>query len=480
MLNWGVGKWQRRMALQLDFNYMMSDFAGTQHGISADDLSGLSDIASRIHQELNEQREAGKIGFYSLPYNRESVREISAWARKARKKHQNVVVLGIGGSCLGPKALHSALAGGVWSNLASRKQRDGNPRFFFADNVDPDSFTRLLNAVDPKNTLFLVVTKSGTTAETMSQFLVVRRLLEKAVGRKKIADHLVAITDSQKGLLRVIVEREHLTDFVIPGNVGGRFSIFTPVGLVPAALMGLDITRLLEGAAFMDSRTSEKDLMKNPAYAAGALLFLADKMRGKNITVMMSYSDQLYDTADWFRQLWAESLGKKNSLGGQQVFTGLTPIKALGVTDQHSQTQLYMEGPYDKVTVFLAVGKFAHRVEIPALYPDLPDVHYLGGHNMEELFQAERRATRHAMLQAGRPNMTITLPEINEFTIGQLLFMLEVQTAFTGGLYNINPFDQPGVELGKQLTYGLMGREGFEDSRREIEQSKPLNEKFIL
>lgn len=480
MLNWGARKWQRRMALQLDFNYMMSAYVGKQHGISAEDLTGLTDIAADIHRDLREKREAGKIGFYDLHRNRESAGEISAWARKARKRHQNVVILGIGGSCLGPKSLHSALVGGWWANIGTRKERGNIPRFFFADNVDPDGFTRLLGSLDLKKTLFVVITKSGTTAETMSQFLVVRRLLEKTVGKRKINEHLVAVTDSQKGLLRVIVERENLTDFIIPGNVGGRFSVFTPVGLLPAALMGLDIDKLLDGAAFMDSRTAEPDLLKNPAYAAGALLFLADKIRGKHITVMMSYSDALFDTADWFRQIWAESLGKKSSLGGQEVYTGLTPVKALGVTDQHSQTQLYMEGPFDKATMFLTVGKFSNKVEIPTMYPDLPDVHYLGGHTMEELFQAERRATRHAMLQAGRPSMTITLPELNEFTLGQLLFMLQVQTAFTGGLYNIDPFDQPGVELGKKLTYGLMGREGFEDRRREVEESKPLNEKFIL
>jgi len=480
MFNRRTAKWQSRMALKLDFNYMLNEYVGPRHGLSVEDLSGLSEIASRIHDDLKARREAGKIGFYNLPHDRATSAKIEAFAKKARRSFQNVVILGIGGSSLGPKALHSSLIGGMWANLATRRQRGGIPRFFFADNIDPDGFSRLLRAVDPSKTLFIVVTKSGTTAETMSQFLIVRRLLEKEVGRKKVSQHLVAVTDSQKGLLRIIAEREDLEDFIIPGNVGGRFSVFTPVGLLPAALMGIDLEELLDGAAYMDSRTSGADLMTNPAYVAGALLFLADKLRGRHITVMMSYSDSLYDIADWFRQLWAESLGKKNSLGGQEVFTGLTPVKALGVTDQHSQTQLYMEGPFDKSTVFLAVEKFAEQCPIPKLYGDLPDLAYLGGNSLADLFQAERLATEDAMLQAGRPSMTLTLPEVNPFTVGQLLYLLEVQTAFTGGLYNIDPFDQPGVELGKKLTYGLMGREGFESVRGELASRKARNAKFIL
>jgi glucose-6-phosphate isomerase len=480
MLLWRSQKKQRRMALKLDYNYMMSDYIGKDHGIAPEDLSGLSEVAGKIHLDLKQKRDTGKIGFYDLPYDNQTVKEITAYAKKRIKRFQNVVLLGIGGSCLGPRALHSALVGGAWANLASRKRRGDVPRFFFADNVDPLAFGRLLEAVDPARTLFIVICKSGTTAETMSQFLIVRRLLEKQVGRKKLAGHLAVITDSQKGLQRIIAEREGLDDFIIPDNVGGRFSVFTPVGLLPAALMGIDLRLLLEGAAFMDERTCKPDLLENPAYTAGALLFLAQKLKGMNIDVMMSYSEALYDIADWFRQLWAESLGKKKSLAGQEVHAGLTPVKALGVTDQHSQTQLYMEGPLDKVLIFLALEKYGRSVPIPPLYPDLPDANYLGGHTLEELFAAERLATEYALLKAGRPSMTISLPEINAFTLGQLLFMLEVQTAFTGELFNINPFDQPGVELGKQFTYGMMGRPGFENMKEAFETRQPKNDRYTL
>ena len=478
MRRWRSKKWQRRMSLKLDYNYMMSEFVGDEHGIAENDLRGLSEVAHDIHAELSAGRESGKIGFFDLPYDTATAEMVSGYAKRAAKRFKNVVILGIGGSCLGPKALHTSLAGGMWANLVRRKARGNIPRFIFADNVDNDSFAHVLQFAEPKKTLYLVITKSGTTAETMSQFLVVRELLEKKVGRKNVADHLVAITDGQHGRLRNVADREKLVDFIIPENVGGRFSIFTPVGLLPAALMGIDISELLAGAAFMDSRCKKDDLFSNPAYIAAALLFLADRTKEMNINVMMAYSDALYDIADWFRQLWAESLGKKVSLSGKEVFTGITPVKALGVTDQHSQTQLYMEGPFDKVIIFLAVETFSARVPIPRLYPELSDLHYLGGHTFGKLFTAERLATEYALLKAGRPSMTISLPEINPFTLGQLLYMLEVQTAFAGSLYNINPFDQPGVELGKQFTYGLMGHHGFENMRESFENRQRKKDKY--
>ncbi|HUU29941.1 MAG TPA: glucose-6-phosphate isomerase [archaeon] len=480
MHKWRSKKWQRRMGLKLDYNYMMSEYLGEGLGIAEDDLLGLNEVTRHIHRDLQDKREKGQLGFFDLPFDQETVEKILKYAKSAVKHFRNVVILGIGGSCLGPKALHSALSGGMWANLSTRKARGGFPRFFFADNIDPDSFSRLLQLADPKETLFIAITKSGTTAETMSQFMVVHEHLRRKVGSKHVAQHLVVVTDAQNGRLRNVADREELTDFIIPENVGGRFSVFTPVGLLPAALMGIDIRELVAGAAFMENRTSGNKPTANPAYLAGSLLFLADRTLEKRINVMISYSDALFDMADWFRQLWAESLGKKVSLTGQEVYTGLTPIKALGVTDQHSQTQLYMEGPNDKVLIFLAVEKLATDVKIPALYPELPDLHYLGGHTLAGLFRAERLATEYALLKAQRPSMTILLPEINAFTIGQLLYMLEVQTAFAGGLYNINPFDQPGVELGKKFTYGMMGRAGFENMRESFERRKPKSEKFIV
>jgi len=251
--------------------------------------------------------------------------------------------------------------------------------------------------------------------------------------------------------------------------VGGRFSVFSSVGLLPAAVVGIDIEELLAGAAYMNEICTTSDLFQNPAYLNATLQYLADK-KGKPMSVMMPYADSLKEIADWYRQLWAESLGKRVSLDGKTVHVGPTPIKALGATDQHSQMQLYIEGPFDKVITLIGVKDFGAEAKIPKAYKEIGELGYLGGHSLKGLLQAEMLATEMALTKNNRMNCTITLSEVNAFTIGQLLQMLMIQTAFAGGLYNIDPFDQPGVEHGKQYAYGLMGRKGYEGKKKEVEE----------
>jgi glucose-6-phosphate isomerase len=239
----------------------------------------------------------------------------------------------------------------------------------------------------------------------------------------------------------------------IPPDVGGRFSVLSSVGLLPAALVGIDIEALLAGAADMDERCRSDDVARNPAGVFACLQHAADTELHAPIHVMLSYSDRLYLTADWFRQLWAESLGKDNR--------GPTPVKALGATDQHSQVQLYIEGPFDKTITILAVNDRSNDVPIPKEYPNVGALSYLGGHTLGELLNAERLATAQALAQRGRMNMTIELPVLNAHTMGQLFMMLQIATVYGGALYGVNPFDQPGVELGKELTYGFFGRAGY-------------------
>ena len=192
---------------------------------------------------------------------------------------------------------------------------------------------------------------------------------------------------------------------------------------------------------------------------------------GKNIGVLMPYSDNLRTVSDWYAQLWAESLGKNVTLQGEPCNVGQTPVKALGVTDQHSQVQLYTEGPYDKVVTFLSVGSYKEKFPIPHGCEDIPDVSFLGGHTMEELIQAENKATAYALTKAGRLNYTITLPEVNEFTLGQLLFLFELQTAYAGAMFDINTFNQPGVEAGKKATFALLGKPGYQEQKKELDQA---------
>jgi glucose-6-phosphate isomerase len=310
--------------------------------------------------------------------------------------------------------------------------------------------------------LFNVVSKSGTTAETMAQFLIVREKLAQVFPDDGYRRHLIFTTDPAKGVLRQLADAEDIATLPIPENVGGRFSVLSAVGLLPAALIGIDIKRLLQGAADMDERCRTADLSANPAGMFAMLQYIAHTTAGAPIHVMMPYSDRLYLTADWFRQLWAESLGKRKTRDGRDVFTGPTPVKALGATDQHSQVQLYMEGAFDKTVTFLSVESDAIDLTIPQLYSEIPALAYLGGHTLAELLNAERTATAAALASAGRMNLTIRLPALDAYAMGQLLMMLQIATVYAGALYGVNPLDQPGVELGKELTYGIMGRSGFE------------------
>jgi glucose-6-phosphate isomerase len=304
--------------------------------------------------------------------------------------------------------------------------------------------------------------------------------LKKRLGGETIGRHIVATTDRNKGNLVKIAQEYKLKMFVIPDGVGGRFSELCPVGLLPAAVCGIDIEQMLAGAAYMDELGQSEDIRKNQAWMAGALQYIAMTKKGKNIQVVMPYADSMKYMADWFAQLWAESLGKKFTARGKAVHAGQTPVKSLGVTDQHSQVQLYTEGPFDKVITFLGVEKFRTEYPIPEGFQDIPAVHFLSGHSLNELMRCEREATEYALVKAGKLNQTILLPEVNEFTVGELLYFFEVQTAVCGELLGIDAYDQPGVEEGKNATYAMLGRAGYEAKREELAARKPKEGRFTL
>ncbi|UCD59329.1 MAG: glucose-6-phosphate isomerase [Candidatus Hydrogenedentota bacterium] len=459
----------RTHRITLDYTNLMADVLGSKHGVSRAELQSELFKTSEISRLLKKRRAEGRLAFMDLPYQKQWVREIEDYVRRIPKTIENFVVIGIGGSALGNIMLHTALNHPEY-NLLPRTQRAGRPRMFFLDNVDPDRTASLLETLDPRKTLLNVITKSGDTAETMSNFLVARVWLMRAIGKKGISRHIVATTDRTKGHLRKLVEKEGYESLIVPDGVGGRFSVLTPVGLLSAAVSGINIRQLLKGAAAMDTICRTDDPKKNPAALNALLHYLLDTRKGKKISVMMPYVHRLRDFADWYRQLWAESLGKKLSLGGEQVNVGQTPVKALGATDQHSQIQLYMEGPFDKVITFIGLEKYPSEVKIPRAFADMEGIAYLGGHSLGKLIKAEQQSTALALAKNSRPNCTVTLPELNPSTLGQLIYMYELQTAFAGALYEINPFDQPGVELGKKYTCGMMGRGGYERFKNEVER----------
>ncbi|MBM2825737.1 MAG: glucose-6-phosphate isomerase, partial [Dehalococcoidales bacterium] len=424
-------------------------------------------------------KKSGELGFYQLPYDLAAANESISLAGSIRQRCDDFIVLGIGGSALGGMALFHSLCP-PWHNLLPRSERGGAPRMFFMDNIDPRTFKSILDIINPEKAVFNVISKSGTTTETLSQFLIVRQLLMERLGKTSVKEHLIITTGAAKSALRALSEEEGYRLLPIPENAGGRFSVLTPVGLFPAAMAGIDILELLAGARHMEERCRSNQLWQNPAYLSGALHYLADVSKGLNIVVMMPYSDALMRVADWFRQLWAESLGKALTTSGKVVHVGQTPVVALGVTDQHSQLQLYQEGPFNKLFVFLMVENHGEVMPIPLLSEQGEGLSYLGRHSLAELMKVEAEATRFALTRAGRSNMSLILPEINPFTIGQLLFLLEAQTVFTGGLYDVNPLDQPGVEASKQYIYGMIGRSGFEDKAREIKNWQNQQRRYII
>jgi len=449
------------MTLRIDYTNMMGDVV--KGGIAASDWQSAGDAFKRAHAGLGKRRDAGDLGFLALPDDDALRRQSTDFANTTRGKFDDVVVLGIGGSALGPIALRTALLEPAWNTL-SKEERKGQPRMHVLDNVDPRTIGALLDRLDLERTIFVVTSKSGGTAETMAQYLVVRGRLDAKLGARAV-EHLVFITDPTSGALRPLSKSEGITALDIPSNVGGRYSVLTPVGTLPAALVGVDVTAMLAGAGDMGKRCEAETLSKNPGATYAVLQHAADVKKGRHIHILMPYSDPLRDMADWFVQLWAESLGK-HKVAGDPGF-GPTPLAALGATDQHSQVQLFMEGPGDKTLTFITVDDVPVDVTIPSLHGGVKELAYLGGHKLGELLAVEQRATAGALARRGRPNLTLRLDRVDAWHIGALFMFLEAATIHAGMLYGIDPLNQPGVELGKNFTYAMLGRPGSDEARKE-------------
>ena len=460
--------------LEFDYRNVLASVVGEENGLHLEEeFNNFSERTSRIISDLNSRKDKpGQwLQWMNLGYQEETVWLVKEYAAMTEGMFENILVLGIGGSALGGMAVCEALLKPYW-NLLTPEQRNKLPRIFFLDNIDPDQINGLFDVLDLKKTLVNVITKSGSTAETMSQFMIVKDRLEQELG-DNYRRHIVATTDRNSGILRQISNEEGYKTFVVPDDVGGRFSVFSAVGLLPFAMVGIDIDALMQGIKDMDLALKNTDIRHNIAAQNALIHYLMDTRKGKNLSVMMPYSTRLKYVSDWFVQLWAESLGKEKDLDGNKVNIGPTPIKALGATDQHSQIQLYNEGPNNKIINFIRVKEFDTTVEIPKIF-EFTGIGYLGGKTINELINAEADSTKVALVDYQRPNVTIMLDRVDPYHIGQLLYLFEVQTAIAGELYNINTFNQPGVEQAKNYTYALMGRAGYEES------AAMLNEKMAL
>ena len=445
----------------IDFGNMI---AGVLEGTGLDPLRWRGDLAERFrdaHDEVEMRREAGETGFFDLPADHLLAAATLRMADNFARQCDALVVIGIGGSALGAAALRNALLPPLWNELDD-EARGGLPDLHILDNPDPDTVSGLLTRLDPARTLFNVVSKSGTTAETMAQFLVVWRWLEDTLGAERARDGFLFTTSPERGTLRELATRYDVPTRPLPDALGGRVSVLSPAGLFPAAAVGIDIEAVLAGAAAMLRRCATPELTANPAGTLATLLHAADTEMGASVQVFMPYADRLGGFAYWVQQLWAESLGKALDRAGRRVETGPTPVPAFGAADQHSILQLLMEGPRDKVVVFLGRGAPGADVAIRNPFTDIPDLAYLGGHTLFGLLDRERRATAEALRREGRMNMTVTVDRVDAHSLGGLFMLFQIAVVYAGALYGVDPLDQPGVELGKVLTCGLMGRSGYE------------------
>lgn len=444
--------------LEFDYTNVLETVAGHSHGIPKIAFDKAAESSKHVIDDIQKAHASGKLGFGDLPNDDKAIKAVTEFARS--RSYPNILILGIGGSALGPAALDSALA----------RPKSGK-RLIALDNIDPDFIRDSLDSISPQDTLVNVIAKSGVTAETMATFAVVRQWMVDALGDDRARERFVVTTDPEKGDLLAIARQENYPVFVIPPNVGGRFSVLTPVGTLPAALLGFDVESIMNGAQRAAAQ-ARKPFFENPALAAAFVQFVLEREKGKKILVLFPYSQALWKFSFWFKQLWGESLGKKLDRRGREVYFGQTPTAALGVTDQHSQLQLFIEGPNDKAFLFWDVKEFGHTLPITHPYSNFDSMGYLQHKSIADLFRAEKQATEIALTEAGRPNATVTLELINEEALGNLIMFSQYFTAYAGEFYDINAFDQPGVEYGKKLTFAMMGRAGFAEYNRKIQETR--------
>jgi glucose-6-phosphate isomerase len=465
--------------IQLYWKNATAAVVGAQHGISPRDLDNIGQRLAQAHRAVMDQAAKGKLGYAALPGRRDYRDSVMKLVAQHRPEVTDLVVLGIGGSSLGNIAFQNALKPATYNLLDDARR--GGPRLFVLDNVDPALVADTLDFLKSRleTTLVNVISKSGETAETASQFMIFRAVLRAKFGQA-FAGHIVATTDEKKGTLHDIAASDGYATLAVPGDVGGRFSVLSPVGLFSAAMCGIDIDKLLGGAGRMAAIVEKHDWRKNPACVLAAIKYLMYTAKGKPIHVMMPYSNRLYSLADWYRQLWAESLGKAADRAGKEVFVGPTPVKALGATDQHSQVQLYREGPNDKLVIFLETARHPQDLEIPDVFGDVGGLAYLRGAKLSRLLAAEKAATEYALACSKRPSVTIRFDAVDEDSVGAFIYLYEFVTSLMGELLNIDAYNQPAVELCKQATFALLGRKGYEKMAEEMNGFTETDKAYLL
>jgi len=414
----------------------LSNYLSTESGVNFRNHQDRAfSIVSSLYKSKTDHTQL--TGWLNLPHEEGMYTEVKNFLSKIQSedKYEHLLVLGIGGSSLGAQALIESLNSPLWNRL-SKGKRKGFLTVDFIDNLDPVIIRTVLSRLKLDQTLFVVISKAGTTVETIVPMLIAREWTGENFYKQ-----CVFITSKNKGVLYEVAQKHSVPIFPIPENVGGRYSVFSPVGLLPAALCGLNLDEIRAGLLDADRLCQANDLKINTAVTVALSAFFSYSA-GKNIFVLMPYSTCLRRFVDWFVQLWAESIGKSKK--------GSTPTIAIGATDQHSQLQMFNEGPNDKLICFIKINKHKRDLTIPDYTSENPSFRSYANFKTGQILNIELDATKRALTENSRPNFTLALPELDEYYLAQLMYIFEVATAICGNLLEVNPFDQPGVELAKR------------------------------
>lgn len=472
-------QWQAQMAVRLDFNYMTDRLIGPERGLKLDDVKGMAGEVARVHELITSRSGAGKdfLGFLDLPYQDPAgLDRVQATADRVAGLGDAHLVLGIGGSYLGSRALLEALFS-PYRNELPREARGGRPRIYFeGNNLDADAMRHLLDLLPTKpgdaarDFTMNVISKSGGTIETAIAFRIFRQKMEAVYGKAEAARRTVATTDASKGNLKALADQEGYETFVIPDDVGGRYSVLTPVGLLPAAIAGVDIKQLVAGARAMADRCKGADPFQNPAYMYAALMHLSYKA-GRNVSIMAAWAKRLEFVGFWYDQLAAESLGKE---GGGRI-----PFTSVNSRDLHARGQQVQEGPHNTVVTNLVVEHSARPMTVAADAADVDALNYLEGWDLDRMQLGAMDGTRFAYAKDGRPSLNVTIPEVNAYTLGQVFYLFELATLAEGYMQRINPLDQPGVEAYKKFMFGNLGRADMAAYKAEFD-ARPASDPALV
>jgi glucose-6-phosphate isomerase len=451
--------------IMLDFTNCLAEAIGATHGLTKAEMDTLVTKIPEHHKNIDELRTTGACAFFDLPYeNQQPLKEL---LKKHHGKWDNVVIIAVGGSSLAARCLIDSLAHSQHNSLDA-KVRKNAPRVFYANSPDPTYLQQLLDVLDIKKSLFVLVSKSGATSETLAVWLWLVELIKKKSGKSALSQHAVIISEHDKSPLHDFAKQEKIDTLPIQHNLPGRYGVLGNAGLFAAGLCGIDYELVLAGAADMDKRCRQGDAYSNPAYMHALIHYLLTRKRRKTMHATYAFSHGLYAVSLWYAHLNAVSLGKMLNRKGKAVHVGPSPVTALGPNDQHGHMQLFSEGPYDKVLTYITAENYGPTLAIPAHYPKWEAAQHLAHSDGNSLMHHAYRSSEYHITQTGRPNMTIRLDDITPHSVGGLIYLLQLSTVMSAELYGIDPFDQPGVELGKQAIFAQNGRPGFEDLANRI------------